>query len=192
MTKQTLCLSHIGILGCDKRTYDQLLKVTSRIGLKCLAFNNSTEIDRTDVLIADIACCYRHNLITTPLAKDLPIIGLLAHGSPTEINKSIELGAMAVIQKPINQNGLYAALSMAQRLKYQQTLLVNELEELRNRYQKRDVLIKATTYLMEVYKVDVDKALSMLRTLSMQKNLSLEKLCQDIVEQSPKLNRIKR
>ncbi|WP_413283625.1 ANTAR domain-containing response regulator [Vibrio sp. MA40-2] len=187
MITKPLCLSHIGLLGCDTRTRDQLLKVSSRIGLQCQSFVTATEVNKTDVLIVDIAHCYRQNLLDSALPINLPIIGLLAHGSPTEIDKSIELGAMAVIHKPINQNGLYAALSMAQRLKQQQTMLVDELADLRNRQQQRTVVIKATTLLMERYEVDVDKALSMLRTLSMQNNQSLEQLCQDMVVKIPKL-----
>ncbi len=173
-------ITQIALLACDLRTSEQLEKVTSRMGISCSIVTSETNVE-ADIIVVDVANFY-HQKQTLPDSLLQPVIvGLVGHGTPTEIDRAVEIGATAVVQKPINQNGLFAAFTMARNLKFKQQSMLDELNDLRQRHGKRPQVIKATTAIMHRYQVDVDKALSMLRHLSMQNNCPLEQLCEDLI-----------
>ncbi len=189
MRPDPVSLTHVAYWGCDSRTIEQLIKVTSRMGLSCVKFHTDSPSDNAvDVLLIDVANFFSLHSECPSWLNDHAIVGILAHGTPTEISRAAKLGATSVLHKPINQNGFFAAVSMAQTLKSKELILVRELEQLRQRQAKRSEVIKACSLVMHRYHVDVDQALSMLRQLSMQHNCSLEILCEKLLPELSKLN----
>ncbi len=183
MKKNPSPISHVSLLSCDERTVRQLSKVIFRMGLHCQVFDDKCNLQQSDLIIIDINQYYHQDKVTQSWHSSIPVVGLLTHGSPSEIEKSLDLGITTVVHKPINQNGLFSAFVIAQWTKYKNSTLTAELDDLRNRHHLRDQVIKATILLMDRYEISVEQAIAMLRKLSMKNNKSLEKISLDLVIQ---------
>lgn len=186
MKTNSMAINHIAYWGLDSRTREQLMKVSSRMGLSCNEYLDS-DPDTIDVLLIDVAHYFSNQYDAPSWSSNLAVVGMLAHGTPTEIGKALKLGATAVLHKPINQNALFSSLSVARGMKNKELDLTTELNELRYKQELRTVVIKVTSMMMERYQVEVDKALSMLRYLSMHHNCSIEQLCEKLVSELSEL-----
>lgn len=189
MKINSMAINRLSYWGLDARTTEQLLKVSSRMGLVCQEFKaNDSDADGFDILIIDIAYYFSNQSEAPSWNTNLAVVGMLAHGTPTEISKALKLGATAVLHKPINQNALFSALSMARGMKNKEIQQMADLNDLKFKQERRTVVIKVTLMMMERYHVDVDKALKMLRNLSMNHNCSIEELCEKL---APELSELK-
>lgn len=114
----------------------------------------------------------------------VPLIALTAHETLSQIQRAIELGATALLNKPITQGSVYTTLMMAIGLRQQLAAERNERLALQRRQASAPLLAQGLARLMIEHGIDEAAAYERLRTLSMHLNRSLESLCADLAATS--------
>lgn len=158
-------------------------KIANRLGLMAIRFNNrNLPLNDTPILF-DVATALELN-DKSIFEYSRPLVALVSHATPSEIQHAIELGAHAVITRPIYQLNLLSALQVSQILSKKNKAKDNKYSSLKRKHLSRNSVIKTVISFMEEFNVNDQKAYEMIRTISMSKNIEVEKLCENLVEQS--------
>jgi len=154
-----------------------LEKSINRLGYLSTEFNDSNFPKNNVPVLFDVA--------TVLELKDKgifeqcrPLIALVSHATPSEIQHAMDLGAHAVITRPIHQLGLLSALQVSQILFKKLEEKDSKYEILKRKHLSRSSVIKAVVSFMDEFDVNEQKAYEMLRSISMSKNIEVEKLCE--------------
>lgn len=181
MINASLSIDKITVVSRDERACGQIRKAAERMGIEC-HITDSVDNTKTDLLLIDVQHYFSDMHTQKAIPQALPIVGLIAHGSPTEIERAIAMGAMSVVGKPIHQTGLYAAFHMALKLSQQQAKMHQELESLKMRHKLRPVVIQAVIGVMEKHQISESQAYELLRSYSMQRNVPVEQVCLELTQ----------
>ncbi|MBD1556281.1 ANTAR domain-containing protein [Vibrio sp. S9_S30] len=181
MSISTLSINKVSVISVDDRACRQIQKTTERMGI-CCHISDHIDNTQTDLLLIDVQHYFADIAVQKLIRRSMPIVGLLAHGSPTEIERAISMGALSVVGKPIHQVSLYSAFHMALKLSQQNVTLHQELETLRTRHKLRPVVIEAVIKVMETHKLTEQKAYELLRQYSMHRNLPIEQICLELAQ----------
>jgi AmiR/NasT family two-component response regulator len=114
-------------------------------------------------------------------AAGVPIIALTAHETLSQIQRALQLGATALLNKPISQGSVYTTLMMAVGLRERQRADAERLCELQQRLAMRPLMAQALARLMVTQNINEATAFERLRSLSMQLNRPIEALCVDLL-----------
>ncbi|MDP2573462.1 ANTAR domain-containing protein [Vibrio penaeicida] len=190
MSVSTLSINKISVISADERTCSQIQKSTERMGIFC-HISDRIDTTPTDLLLIDVQHYFADIAVQKPIRQSMPVVGLLAHGSPTEIERAISMGALSVVGKPIHQVGLYSAFHMALKLSQQHTALQQELDTLRTRHKLRPVVTEAVIKVMETHKLTEQKAYEVLRQYSMHRNLPVEQICLELAQGNMSYERLR-
>ncbi len=171
------------LIDCEERTLAALHKSLQRLGITALATT-------ADAPIA-LECCFaavvelEHFASPRTLrqleAAGVPLIALTAHETLSQIQRAIELGATALLNKPITQGSVYTTLMMAIGLQQRLAAERDERLALQRRLSSAPLLAQALARLMVEHGLDEAEAYERLRGLSMRLNRSLDSLCAELV-----------
>lgn len=112
---------------------------------------------------------------------DIPLIALIGSETPERIQWSLAQGVSAFLVKPVRSNGTYLALMQAEHNFVRNSRVLAEINELRERVKSRRIVFKALLKLMKLWSIDEDQAFDRLRSVSMQRSVSVEELCVSIL-----------
>ncbi|CZF86103.1 ANTAR domain-containing response regulator [Grimontia marina] len=184
MKRPSMSINRFTVISDDDRACSQIAKASERMGIECHLSahldNDSTSTKPIDLFLIDILHYFNDVKVQGTIPSTTPIVGLIAHGSPVEIERAISIGAMSVVVKPINQTSLYAAFHTAMKLFQHHEQMRLELETLRLRQKLRPIVIEAVIGIMEKYRVPEPVAYTRLRKYSMQRNVPLEQVCLEL------------
>lgn len=188
--KNITSIDTISLIACDERSSRQVEKATARMGITCHTMA-SYQGEQTDLLLIDVQHYFESLEPLRTVSERVPIVGLLTHGSPTEVERAADIGALSVVCKPIHQSGLYSAFYMAKTLKASYSQLNQKLETLQTRHRLRHTVIDAVIRLMTEYGVESESAYQLLQRYSMRRNVPLEQVCLELTQGSVTYQRLK-
>ncbi|WP_413698806.1 hypothetical protein ACLKMH_14555 [Psychromonas sp. KJ10-10] len=105
----------IYVLSNKERDIASIEKVANRLGLLTSQFNNADLPVDNNVIIFDVATVLEFN-DRSIFEQNRPLIALVSHATPSEIQHAMELGAHAVLTRPIHQLALLSTLQVARIL----------------------------------------------------------------------------
>lgn len=171
----------IYVLSNNERDILSIDKVANRLGFLTSQFKNTNLPIDNNAIIFDVATVLEFK-DKSVFEQNRPLIALVSHATPSEIQHAMEFGAHAVLTRPIHQLGLLSSLQVARILFKKNEDKDNQYTNLKRKHLARSLVIKAVILFMEEFKVSDQKAYEMLRSISMSKNIEIETLCESLVK----------
>nr|WP_019366356.1 ANTAR domain-containing protein [Pseudomonas luteola] len=172
------------LVDCDERAQASLQKSLQRLGIAASVVAQDAETGLNDVLalVVELDQFASPVLLAEANRRALPIIALTQHETLSQIQRALELGATAMLNKPITQGSVYTTLMMAiglrDRLRDEQQKVVG----LQDKVDSRPLVAQALAWLMVELEITETQAYERIRHLSMQTNRSLEEICLDLTQ----------
>lgn len=171
----------IYVLSNRDRDISSLDKVANRLGFVITPFNHANLPKNNNAVIFDVATVLEFKCKTI-FEFNRPLIALVSHATPSEIQHAMELGAYAVVTRPIHQLGVLSALQVSSILSKKIEGKDKQFNNLKRKHLLRCSVIKAVISFMDEFNVSDQKAYEMIRTISMSKNIEVETLCENLVK----------
>ena len=121
---------------------------------------------------------------------EAPVVLLTSYSQQDLINKARESGVYGYLIKPVREEQLVPTLEMALGRYHSDAELREKMAELEQSLEDRKIIKKGTGILMELYSISEAEAYNRIRTLSMNKQISIIETCNLIIKQSNKSNNI--
>ena len=121
---------------------------------------------------------------------EAPVVLLTSYSQQDLIDKARDSGVYGYLIKPVREEQLVPTLEMALGRYKSDAQLREKLAELEQSLEDRKIIQKGTGILMELYSISEVEAYNRIRTLSMNKQISIIETCNLIIKQSNKSNNI--
>ncbi|RIW09511.1 ANTAR domain-containing response regulator [Veillonella parvula] len=121
---------------------------------------------------------------------EAPVVLLTSYSQQDLIDKARDSGVYGYLIKPVREEQLVPTLEMALGRYKSDAQLREKMAELEQSLEDRKVIQKGTGILMELYSISEVEAYNRIRTLSMNKQISIIETCNLIIKQSNKSNNI--
>ncbi len=117
----------------------------------------------------------------------VPIVGLVGIEAPSRLRGLYQLGATAILRKPVHGAIVYSALVLCVNT-YQRMQQMEASIELHEERRRQRGVVKAIVEIMRRHGVDDDEAYRLLRRESMKARLSVEAFCERFVRQADEVS----
>lgn len=121
---------------------------------------------------------------------EAPVVLLTSYSQQDLIDKARDSGVYGYLIKPVWEEQLVPTLEMALGRYKSDAQLREKMAELEQSLEDRKIIQKGTGILMELYSISEAEAYNRIRTLSMNKQISIIETCNLIIKQSNKSNNI--
>lgn len=121
---------------------------------------------------------------------EAPVVLLTSYSQQDLIDKARDSGVYGYLIKPVREEQLVPSLEMALGRYKSDAQLREKMAELEQSLEDRKIIQKVTGILMELYSISEAEAYNRIRTLSMNKQISIIETCNLIIKQSNKSNNI--
>lgn len=121
---------------------------------------------------------------------EAPVVLLTSYSQQDLIDKARDSGVYGYLIKPVREEQLVPTLEMALGRYKSDAQLREKMAELEQSLEDRKIIQKGTGILMELYSISEVEAYNRIRTLSMNKQISIIETCNLIIRQSNKSNNI--
>ena len=121
---------------------------------------------------------------------EAPVVLLTSYSQQDLIDKARDSGVYGYLIKPVREEQLVPTLEMALGRYKSDAQLREKMAELKQSLEDRKIIQKGTGILMELYSISEAEAYNRIRTLSMNKQISIIETCNLIIKQSNKSNNI--
>lgn len=121
---------------------------------------------------------------------EAPVVLLTSYSQQDLIDKARDSGVYGYLIKPVREEQLVPTLEMALGCYKSDAQLREKMAELEQSLEDRKIIQKGTGILMELYSISEVEAYNRIRTLSMNKQISIIETCNLIIKQSNKSNNI--
>lgn len=179
------------LIDCESRTLANLEKSLQRLGITAQALfeDGDDSLDGCFAAIVELEYFASPATLLRLNQAGVPIVALTPHETLSQIQRAIELGATALLNKPITQGSVYTTLMMAVGLRERLDSDARTIEALQQRLAARPLLAQTLARLMVEQQLDEREAYERLRSLSMRLNRSLDDLCADMAADALEPNR---
>lgn len=167
------------LIDCDDHTLGTLKKSLQRLGIQALAvcLDVRCPLDDCFAALVELENFASPTILAALHANNIPIVALTRHEALSQVQRGIDLGATAVLNRPITQSSLYTTLMTAIRLKATLTELETRNGALERKLASRPLIAQALALLMVEFDIDEAQAYERIRTLSMSSQRSVEDVC---------------
>ena len=121
---------------------------------------------------------------------EAPVVLLTSYSRQDLIDKARDSGVYGYLIKPVREEQLVPTLEMALGRFKSDAQLREKMAELEQSLEDRKIIQKGTGILMELYSISEAEAYNRIRTLSMNKQISIIETCNLIIKQFNKSNNI--
>lgn len=121
---------------------------------------------------------------------EAPVVLLTSYSQQDLIDKARDSGVYGYLIKPVREEQLVPTLEMALGRYKSDAQLREKMAEIEQSLEDRKIIQKGTGILMELYSISEVEAYNRIRTLSMNKQISIIETCNLIIKQSNKSNNI--
>ncbi|KXB87966.1 ANTAR domain-containing response regulator [Veillonella parvula] len=121
---------------------------------------------------------------------EAPVVLLTSYSQQDLIDKARDSGVYGYLIKPVREEQLVPTLEMALGRYKSDAQLREKMTELEQSLEDRKIIQKGTGILMKLYSISEVEAYNRIRTLSMNKQISIIETCNLIIKQSNKSNNI--
>jgi AmiR/NasT family two-component response regulator len=139
--------------------------------------------DASDLLFYDADMGHDGQFPWEPGHIPMPAVALIGSEAPGRLAWAIRMGADAHLLKPVGSGGVFSALVIATEAFVSRSNLHQELDSLRSRLDKRQLVAEATACLMLQDNLSADAAYAALRRDAMLSRLSIEDMAERVVSQ---------
>lgn len=168
------------LVDCEARSREALEKNLTRMGIRwhhLTADEAAPPLTPCAVLVELEAFASPQTLQQVNLAG-IPVIALTSHEGLSQVQRALELGATAILAKPITQRAIYTTLMMAVGLRQQLNDGRQQQALLRQRLAAMPQITRALAALMMAENIDEQQAWVRLRTESMRTNQPVAQVAQ--------------
>lgn len=171
------------LVDCDERSLAALQKSLQRLGIASqpLHADAPQALEQVLALVVELDHFASPRIVEQANAAGLPIIALTQHETLSQIQRALELGATAMLNKPITQGSVYTTLMMAIGLRQRLAAEQQRSRSLAEKVASRRLVAQALARLMVELELDENRAYEHIRKLSMELNRSLEDICAELV-----------
>lgn len=120
---------------------------------------------------------------------EAPVVLLTSYSQKDLIEKARDSGVYGYLIKPIREEQLGPTLEMALGRFKGDAALRKKMNQLEQSLEDRKIIQRGTGILMDLYSISEDDAYKRIRTLSMNKKLTVVEMCKLIIEQAKKSNK---
>ncbi|MCY1128207.1 ANTAR domain-containing protein [Frigidibacter sp. RF13] len=179
---QNLGGARAAILHRPHATVQALTRQLAAIGLEVTQFwpELGPEALGADFVFFDADMGHDGMFPWPPGAPPMPMIALIGSEAPGRIEWSLRAGAHAQLLKPVGDHGAYSALLIARDAFDAQHALSAEIDELRQRLDRRQTVVRAVTLLAARGKSE-EAAYAQLRQMAMSWRVTFEEAAERIV-----------
>jgi AmiR/NasT family two-component response regulator len=172
------------LVDCDERALTSLQKSLDRLGIASSALygDEPTEFKNVLALIVELDHFASPSLLAQANTCGIAIIVLTQHETLSQIQRALDLGATAMLNKPITQGSVYTTLMMAIGLRARLSGEHERITALQATVDSRAMVAQALAWLMVELDISESQAYERVRSLSMTLNRSLEDICRDLAE----------
>ena len=176
------------LVDCEPKTLAALEKSLPRMGVRWLTVNQDAPLPDAPLCGAlfELEHFASPGVLERLNQAGLPMVALTSHEALSQIQRAIDLGATALLPKPINQRAIYTTLMMAVGLRQQLNEADGNLAQARRRLDFTDELAQTLAVLMAERDIDAKQAYAWLRAESMRANRRIEDICRQRLEQTPR------
>ena len=121
---------------------------------------------------------------------EAPVVLLTSYSQQDLIDKARDSGVYGYLIKPVREEQLVPTLEMALGRYKSDAQLREKMAELEQSLEDRKIIQKGTGILMELYSISEVEAYNRIRFLSMNKQMSIIEICNLIIKQANKSNKI--
>ena len=121
---------------------------------------------------------------------EAPVVLLTSYSQQDLIDNARDSGVYGYLIKPVREEQLVPTLEMALGRYKSDAQLREKMAELEQSLEDRKIIQKGTGILMELYSISEVEEYNRIRTLSMNKQISIIETCNLIIKQSNKSNNI--
>lgn len=174
------------LVDCEARSREALEKNLTRMGLRWhhLAADEAAPSLTPCAVLVELETFASPLMMQQVALAGIPVIALTSHEGLSQVQRALELGATAILSKPITQRAIYTTLMMAIGLRQQLRESQQQQQLLRQRLQATPQITRALAALMLAEKIDEQQAWTRLRTESMRSNQSVAKVAERWLQQS--------
>lgn len=147
--------------------------------------------DVADLILFDADMGFDDLFGWEPGQAPVPLIALLGSEAPGRIEWALSQVPSAFLTKPIRSNGVFSALAIAFHTFAAQREQRQLIETLNLRVRARPLVLRAILMLMRERQLNDTDAFHVLRTESMRRRVSVEELCQQLVDRAVPEHRAK-
>ena len=171
-------------LYCEKQDEASLAQQFRRLGIEgsfADALPDPADAGRYDLVMfdSDHASLASHGEdLRWP---DLPRIALIGAETPSRLLWTIRQGVSSHLRKPVRFEGVLSACLLARDAYRAQQAMRERVDELEQRLKSRRFVFSAQLMLMRERGLDEHQAFSALRTLAMQRQVSVERLSMELL-----------
>ena len=172
----------------------RLAQQLSLLGVKssCRGISSAMNFPKADVIFVDVDEGIDEMFPWLAGGATVPLIGLLGSEAPGRLAWALAQGISSHILKPISHHGVFSALTIAKH-NYQQRLnSLKDIAVLEQRIKLRPVVLRCILQLMELVDIDDSQAFNAMRAIAMQRQISIEELCVNYVDNSASLTQLYR
>lgn len=168
------------LVDCEARSREALEKNLMRMGIRW----HHLTADQATSPLAPCAVLVELEAFASPLTLQrvnlaaIPVIALTTHEGLSQVKRALDLGATAILTKPITQRAIYTTLMMAVGLRQQLQESQQQLTLLHQRLAEMPQITQALATLMLAENIDEPQAWVRLRTESMHSNQPLAQVAQ--------------
>jgi len=174
------------------RNRDVLAETLGRLGLQVGFLGPEVEetaasdaVWRADVLFFDA------DLADTPRlpwsgTQEIPVIAVMGLEAPGRLHRALDLGASAILHKPLRSGGIYSALFLAYNKHRQWFDMAERVKSLEARHGARRFVQKAVLQLMAENRCDDEEAYRLLRVESMRQRMTVEEFAVRVLADRPR------
>ncbi|QWA13243.1 ANTAR domain-containing protein [Sodalis ligni] len=174
------------LVDCEARTLAALEKSLPRMGVRWLtaALDGPPPEEPLCAALVELEHFASPRLLASLNQAGLPIVALTSHEALSQIQRAIDLGATALLPKPINQRAIYTTLMMAVGLRQQLNEDSRNLSLAHRRLDFNAELAQTLAALMVERDLDERQAYAWLRGESMRTNRRIEDICRQRLGQA--------
>lgn len=121
-----------------------------------------------------------------------PVVLLTAFSQDDLVKKARESGVYGYLLKPIREENLVPALEMAIGRHEEDLHLRQQVETLAQDLEERKFVETATRIVMELYQISETEAYKRIRTLAMNKQMTVGSLAHQIIQSAKKKDKVKK
>ncbi|TKI06530.1 ANTAR domain-containing response regulator [Martelella alba] len=175
------------LVDCEARSLAALEKSLLRMGVRWLTVERDAPLssDTLSAALVELEHFASPGVLAQLNQAGLPIVALTSHEALSQIQRAIDLGATALLPKPINQRAVFTTLMMAVGLRRQLNEDSRDLAQSRRRLGLTGELAQTLAALMVRWDMDEQQAYAWLRAESMRTNRRIEDICRQWREENP-------
>ncbi|WP_339147480.1 MULTISPECIES: response regulator [unclassified Sutcliffiella] len=139
---------------------------------------------KPDLILMDIKMPKLNGLKASEIISNrfnIPIILLTAYSQREFIDKAKQANILGYLVKPISEASLIPAIEIALKQAENANVYKEKVAEMNNRLKNRKIVEKAKGVLMQRFKLTEEVAYNKMRTISMDRQVTLEKVARNII-----------